>query len=95
MSDLFPTAAITGGESVSALQRVGRKREGDVSNFPGNEIFLISANFKGELSQDMLLSGTNYISVAAFVQVPLSGKDSILFSTSVEKEKNDSFNSCK
>ena len=90
MTDLFPTAAITGGKSLSALQRVGRKREGDVPNFPGNEIFLISAN-----SQDMLLSGTNYISVAAFVQVPLSGKDPILFSTSVEKEKNDSFNSCK
>ena len=95
VTDLFPTAAITGGKSLSALQRVGRKREGDVPNFPGNEIFLISANFKGELSQDMLLSGTNYISVAAFVQVPLSGKDPILFSTSVEKEKNDSFNSCK
>ena len=95
MSDLLPTAAITGGKSLSALQRVGRKREGDVSNFPGNEIFLISANFKGELSQDMLLSGTNYITVAAFVQIPLSCKDPILFSTSVEKEKNDSFNSCK
>ena len=50
MSDLLPTAAITGGKSLSALQRVGRKREGDVPNFPGNEIFLISANFKGELS---------------------------------------------
>ena len=85
MTDLFPTAAITGGESLSALQRVGRKREGDVPNFPGNEIFLISANFK----RDMVLSGKNYISV-----VPLSGKDPILFSTSAEKEKNDSFNSC-
>ena len=34
--NLFPTAAITGGKSLSALQRVGRKREGDVPNFPGN-----------------------------------------------------------
>ena len=94
VTDLFPTATTTGGESLSALQRVGRKRKGDVPNFPGNEIFLISANFKGELPQDMVLSRTNYITVAAFVQVPLSGKDPILFSTSAEKEKNDSFNSC-